>query len=202
VPYADARAGTPPREPVPPSVHGKMGTLLFIFLFKRSIVITCNVLCVFLAVRVAWWLADQRVHGVRPVSQGQGESAGQRLQPGGRGRRLHQPQHLPQACPVHRGRSQAPWGRVRSHHRAPGYRPPDEVGTRQAARPVLDGQQRDRVVLCSQAERDSSKEHELLLRHPHSTSAAELDADDGGFSGKYSFIRRSLVLHMCLTLRV
>jgi hypothetical protein len=58
------------------------------------------------------------------------------------------------------------------------------LGGGEAARPVLDGGQHNQLHLRSQPCPDSSKQHELLP--PHTTSAAELTAADGGNAG-YSF---------------
>jgi uncharacterized Zn finger protein (UPF0148 family) len=68
---------------------------------------------------------------------------------------------------------------------------------REAARPILYCKQRHRAVLCSDAEPDPKRRlGKGRITNPHSVSAAEQLADDGGISGKCSFICRSLVSHM------
>ncbi|XP_066354408.1 uncharacterized protein [Miscanthus floridulus] len=83
------------------------------------------------------------------------------------------------------------------HRRAPGHRPPAEVGTREAARPLLHGPQRPRPVPGSYADPGSIHAHELQ-RHPRSAPAAV------SVTGKCRFVRRSLVSHLYIqsTLRM
>ena len=113
-------------------------------------------------------------------------------------RRVHQHECPHQAHRVHVGGSHAPWGGLWPSHLAPRYRPSDEAGRGEAARLVVDGQQRHQVVLHEQPRLDSSEEHERL--RPHTTSAAELTTDDYGLAGDFSFIRRPLLLHIYLAM--
>jgi hypothetical protein len=117
---------------------------------------TCNHVCVFLAEGISWWGGDQRGGGVRPFSQGQSEGPGQQVEPGGRAGRVHQRERAAQARRVQRCVSPEPSGRRQGPLQgAPRHGDRDEVGRREAARLLLDGQQRHQPVHYSHAEGDS-----------------------------------------------
>ena len=156
----------------------------------------CNHPSVSLAVGGTRWRASEHIPGLGTSTQAQGDVR-RRLQPGGWGQCLHQPDcPHPHPC-VHWGGKGGPWARLRSHHPAHRSRGRHEGGRRKTAWAILSSRRLN--LHESSSLRDSSEQNE---REPtHTPTVGHYTAHRGFTLGYLCCICLSLIItYLCFAL--